>query len=320
MTDLRARSYTRDDEGAWDELVAESWNGTFLLTRRYLSCFADRFTDTSLVLEDGRGRLIGVFPAAVHASDPAMIESHPAVGYGGVIHGRRLRGTAIIAALEAIAERYYHDGRRALRYKPVPGVYHRVPSEDDLYALFRLGAVRSRCDVASVADTSGDLQARGRRRRSLRKAERAAIEVDRGPAYLEPLWHLVSDRLAEKYQAEPLHDLPELLRVQSRFPAQVVCVAGLLGGEVVAGVVLYRTGQVDHAQYVGADDRGYRSSALDIVFRECLVDCRRHGVRYFSFGNSTLYGGRVFNETLFAFKSEFGAGVVVHECYDLPLV
>jgi hypothetical protein len=319
MTALRARPFTPADAELWDNLVARSWNGTFLHTRRYLSYAAERFADASLVVEDGSGHAVGIFPAAVHASDPAMIENHPGIGYGGLVHDGSLRGVAMLDALEAVGERYYHDGLRSLRYKAVPYIYQRVPAEDDLYALYRLGATRSRCDLASVIDIAGRAPPSKRRVRSLRKAERAGVVVARGAELLEPVWSVVTERLAEKHQAETLHTLAEMRRLQSLFPDRIACVAGTLGGEVVAGVVLFRTGQVDHSQYIGADDRGYAASALDPVFEQCISDSRDRGTRYFSFGNSTLYGGRVFSESLHRFKSEFGAGGVVHEAYDLLL-
>lgn len=319
MTELRARPYTPDDEQSWDDLVAGSWNGTFLHTRRYLSCVDDAVADASLVVEDARGRLVGVLPAGVHATDQTMIESHPAVAYGGVVHRGDLTGPRMVAALEAIVDRYYHDGWRTLRYKAVPHVYHRMPADDDLYALYRLRASRSRCDVASVVDLSERLPPSSRRARSLRKAQRAGIEVTRGAEYVDALWSVISERLADKFDAEPLHDAEALARLQTLFQNGVQCVVGLLDRSVVAGVVLFRTGRVDHAQYIAADDRGYRTSALDAVLFACLDDCGQSGARYFSFGNSTVYGGRVFNEGLFSYKSGFGAGAVVHECYDLRL-
>lgn len=316
MTELRARPYAPRDDGPWDDLVAASWNGTFLHTRRYLDCVALAATDASLVLEDGKGRLVGVLPAAVHASDPTMIESHPAVAYGGIVHRGELAGAEMSAALEAVADRYYHDGWRTLRYKAVPHVYHAVPAADDLYALYRLRASRSRCDVASVVDLSERPPPTARRARSLRKAERAGVEVARGPGHLAELSSVIGARLADKFDTEPLHDASTLGRLQELFPAQMECVVGLLDGSLVAGVVLFRTGRVDHAQYIAADDRGYKTAALDAVLTACLAESE---ARYFSFGNSTVYGGRVFNESLFAYKSGFGAGTVVHECYDVPL-
>src|SRR5829696_2962002 len=100
MTGLRARPYSTRDGGAWDDLVAASWNGTFLHTRRYLSCADQRIVDASLVIEDAKGRLLGVLPAGIHASDATMIESHPAMAYGGIVHRGELTGARMLAALE----------------------------------------------------------------------------------------------------------------------------------------------------------------------------------------------------------------------------
>jgi hypothetical protein len=319
VTPLRARPYASRDGQGWDDLVAASWNGTFLHTRRYLSCADERIVDASLVIEDAKGRLVGVLPAGIHASDPTMVESHPAVAYGGIVHRGQLTGEQMVAALESVVDRYYHDGWRTLRYKLVPHVYHRVPADDDLYALFRLQAFRSRCDVASVVDLRDRLPPSGRRERSRRKAERAGVQVERGAEHLDALWSVIAGRLADKFDTEPLHDAAALARVWTLFPERVECVVGLLDDTVVAGVVVFRTGRVDHAQYIGADDRGYRVAALDAVLSACLDDSEQRGVRYFSLGNSTVYGGRVFNEGLFSYKSGFGAGAVVHECYDVRL-
>jgi GNAT acetyltransferase-like protein len=316
---LRARPYAPGDEHAWDDLVAASWNGTFLHARGYLSCVDDRVEDASLVLEDAGGRLVGALPAGVHASDPTMLESHPAVAYGGIVHRGELQGARMVAALESVVERCYHDGWRTLRYKTVPHIYHRIPANDDLYALFRLRALRSRCDVASVIDLRQRPSPSNRRMRSLRKAERAGVQIARGAEHMDALWSVISGRLSAKFGAEPLHDAQALVRLRALFPDRVECVVGLLDHSVAAGVVLLRTGCVDHAQYIAADDRGYRASALDAVLSHCIADAEERGTRYFSFGNSTAYGGRVFNESLFSYKAGFGAGAVVHECYDIAL-
>jgi len=314
---VRARPYTPADASAWDGLVGRSRNGTFLHSRAYLSF--GRFEDASLVVEDGR-RVAAVFPAAVHASDREMAESHPALGYGGLVHDGGLGGARALAALEAVAERHFHDGFGRIRYKPVPLVYHRVPSEDDLYALHRLGAVRSRCDLASVVDLEHRPEPSRRRQRSRRKAERAGVRVATGLDRLEPFWSVLTGRLGTKHGAEPLHELADLRRLAEALPGRIECTVGLLEGAVVAGVVVFRTGPVDHAQYIAADDRGYEVAALDLVLEHRLERSRTAGTRWFSLGNSTLYGGRVLNEGLLEFKSGFGAGTVVHESYDLALV
>jgi len=316
---LRVRPYAAADHDAWEQLAAESWNGTFLHSRRYMSYAEDEFVDASLVVEGRKGRIAGIFPAAVHQTDPALIESHEGISYGGLVHDGSLGGQQMLSALEAVADRYYHDGKRALRIKTVPHVYHRVPADDDLYALFRLGATRSRCHLASVIDVRNRPPPSKRRVRSLRKAERAGVRVERGAALLEPFWSVLTERLRSKHEARPFHTLPQMLRLQALFPEQIHCVAGTLEGRVVAGVVLFRTARVLHSQYIGSDDRGYETSALDLVLQACVDECRERGTRYLSLGNSTLYGGTVFSESLYRFKAEFGAGGVVHESYDLAL-
>ena len=58
------RPYTPADAEAWEDLIDRSCNGTFLHTRRFVSYHRERFRDRSLLLEDRRGRVVGVFPAA----------------------------------------------------------------------------------------------------------------------------------------------------------------------------------------------------------------------------------------------------------------
>jgi hypothetical protein len=316
---LRVRPYTPGDREAWDRLAAASWNGTFLHSRRYISYAEEEFTDASLVVEDRKGRLAGIFPAAVHQSDPSMIESHEGISYGGLVHEGSLGGELMLSALEEIAERYYHEGKRTLRIKTVPHVYHRVPADDELYALFRLGATRARCHLASVIDVEHRPAPSKRRVRSLRKAQRAGVEIERGAGLLERFWPVLTERLSGKHQATPFHSFPQMQRLQVLFPEQIECVAGTLDRAVVAGVVLFHTARVVHAQYIASDERGYETSAVDLVLQACLDECSGRGIRYFSLGNSTLYGGRVFSESLYRFKAELGAGTVVHESYDLLL-
>ena len=45
----------------------------------------------------------------------------------------------------------------------------------------------------------------------------------------------------------------------------------MMDGQVVAGVVLFNSPSAWHAQYIAADEAGYRVSALDAVFAEVMV-------------------------------------------------
>jgi len=61
----------------------------------------------------------------------------------------------MIESLGAAVAHYADQGFSALRYKAVPYIYQSTPGQDDLYALFRLGAARLRCDLSCAGRPTG---------------------------------------------------------------------------------------------------------------------------------------------------------------------
>jgi hypothetical protein len=316
--EVRARSYEEQDADAWDRLVAGSWNGTFLHTRRFLSYHGDRFKDLSIVLEDDRGRITGVFPAALDSTREDVAVSHPGLTYGGVVHNGRLRGAAMVEALRAVAETYRDMGIRSLRYRVVPHIYHLVPS-DDLYALFCLGAVRYRCDLSATLDLALPLMYSRMRQRNLKNAWQYGVTTAFGAEYLEPYWTVLEENLATRHSARPAHTLHEIESLRRRFPREIECAVSMVEGEVVSGVVLFRTPQVIHVQYSASTPRGNAVNAQTAIMDHVIEGSRVSGARYFDFGTSNEHEGRILNEGLHEFKVGFGAGGMVHEHYELDL-
>ncbi len=79
------------------------------------------------------------------------VVSHPGATYGGLVHDGSVNGDRTRDALAQVREHYAAQGLERLRYDAVPHIYHRSPSQDDIWALAELGAtlVRSRpvlCD------------------------------------------------------------------------------------------------------------------------------------------------------------------------------
>jgi len=208
---------------------------------------------------------------------------------------------------------------RYLRYKAVPYIYHVVPSTDDLYALFRLGAVRYRCDLSAAVD----LDSRGKpsklRLRNLGKAQGADVRVAFGPRYLEPFWAVLEENLRTKHNAQPVHTLEEITFLQNRFPEQIRCIVGTIDDRLVAGVVLFHSPRVAHVQYRASTAAGNAVGASTMVMDYATGQSADLGARYFDFGISNEQEGRILNEGLYRFKSSFGAGGVVHEFYEVEL-
>lgn len=313
---LLVRLYQPSDAAAWDAFCARAHQATFLHTRCFISYHGNRFQDASLILEDD-GRWVGLLPAALHPEDARCVVSHPGLTYGGLLHAGALRGERAIEALAAIRDYFASQGFSRLVYKAVPAFYHTAPAQDDLYALFRLGAARVRCDLSCAIDLAHRLPPSERRRRGLRKASRSGVKICEGPEFLPALWDVVTNNLQRKYRVLPVHTLEEITLLAERFPDNIRCVVALWSGELVAGTVIFSTIVADHAQYIASSEKGYEAAALDAVFEHCIASATNNGKRWFDFGISTENSGLVLNEGLYRFKSEFGGGGVIHEFFEL---
>lgn len=314
---LKAEAYRPQDAQRWDGFCRTSGNATFLHSRRFLAYHGERFRDASLLLSDD-GTLVGLLPAAVDPKDPALVHSHPGATFGGLVHDGWLSGERMLEAVDCLKAHYAAAGFSRLRYRPVPYIHALQPAQDDLYALFRAGAQRQRCDLSSAIDLAHRRTPSERRRRGLKKALKA-VQVSADPGLLAGLYAVIEGVLDRKHDAKPVHSLAELSALQALFPVEIQVRCALIGGTVQAGTVLFSSPACWHVQYVGASEAAYDASALDAVFESAIEEARAAGARYFDFGTSNEDQGRVLNHSLYRYKAEFGGGGVAYESYDLDL-
>lgn len=315
---MRARFFVADEAGAWDSFCRGAHGATFLHSRAFLSYHGTRFIDRSVVIERD-GEWLGVIPAAGHPADPSTVVSHPGATYGGIVHQGRLRGAHMLDAFDAARALWACAGYERLQYKAVPHIYQAAPAQEDLYALFRAGAVRYRADLSSCIDLRYRLPISERRKRGKRKAQRAGVRIVQGRAQLAALWPVLADNLMRNHGVAPVHTLDEISLLVDRFPEHIHVMAAQVDGAVEAGIVLFLGQTVAHAQYIASSETGHAVNALDLVFDEAIGHGLDSGKRYFDFGISTEHQGLVLNDGLAQFKNEFGAGGVVHEFYELTL-
>lgn len=314
MAGLEIVPYRPQDAALWNAFVATSRNGTFLFDRGYMDYHAGRFADASLLVMDGQ-RPVAVIPA--NRSDDRLA-SHDGLTYGGVVIGDAMASGGMLELFAALCDHWRQGGVRTLRYKPVPWIYHRVPSEEDRYALFRHGAALVRCDLLTVVPPARAPALTKGRAHVLKKLARShAVTVAPSDAWAA-MWAILIRRLDERHQVRPTHSLAEITLLAGRFPDAIRLLIGRLEGEVAAGVVLYETPRVVHVQYMAANDAGRTVGALDAVIAHAAAAAAAAG-KWFDFGISTEQGGRVLNGGLAAYKESFGGRSVVHEIYDLAL-
>lgn len=315
---INVRQYTLKDFNLWDRFVSNSRNGTLLHTRSFLSYHGGKFEDLSLIFEDDKGNIIGIFPSAIDLQQRDIVVSHPGITYGGIVHNGCLRGEKMLYALQSMMCKYQEEGFHSIRYKAIPYIYHQVPTSDDLYAIFLVGGVCYRKDLSSTIDIANRPKLSKGRRYFLRKAEKSCIMVKDGYQYLEDFWTILTDNLAGKYDAKPLHSLAEIQSLFKMFPDSIKCLVAIKDAQVVAGTVIFQTRQVIHTQYLATNQKGRDISALDLIIESSILEAKKQGIRYFNFGTSTEQDGSL-NTNLYQYKSEFGSGGVVHEFYEIDI-
>lgn len=315
---LRVEPYTEARAEDWDRFCAGALNATMLHTRRFLSYHGTRFKDRSILLFNGDA-LVGVLPAAEHRADTSLVVSHPGATYGGLVHHGHLAGGRMLEALQTVIDFFRSQGHAAFQYKALPHIYTGTPAQDDLYALFRLGATRLRCDLSSTISLDDRRPRPERRRRALKKAlSQVCVEWD--ALDWPQVWQLIADNLARKHSAKPVHSAQELAVLKQRFPEHIRVASARYGDTPVAAVVLFNARHVWHAQYIASSEQGHDAHALDAIFEAAIEKARDAEARYFDFGTSNEDAGKVLNAGLYQFKSEFGGGGVAHEFYQLNIL
>lgn len=310
---MEARRYDPSQSSLWDDLVRRS-QGTFLHERAYMDYHADRFPDASVMVFD-KAKLAAVFPATAAGTEVA---SHTGLTYGGLLHDG-MTAAKVLAAFDALNAHYARDGYETVLYKPVPYIYHPYPADEDLYALFRLGATLVARAVASALPVAGRKRFTESRRGGLRKAERAGCALAESDDFAG-VWDVLRAGLEARHGARPVHSLAEICLLKSRFPDQIRLFEARIDGVLGAACVLFDTGRVAHAQYITSTPEGRAQGALDALFDHVLgTYCEAAGTHTFDFGTSTEDGGQTLNEGLIFQKEGFGGRGVVYDAYRYSL-
>ncbi len=314
MDDIRVARYRPEDKTSWDSFVASSKNGTFLFYRDYMDYHADRFEDHSLIVSDAKGQVMALLPGN---SEDSVLVSHGGLTYGGFITDECMRVLQMLDIFQATRFYLKQNGFMRLHYKTIPHIYHRIPAEEDSYALFQNGAILHRRDVSTVAIPALEPRFQARRRRCIKKARKAGVSWGASEDYAS-FWEILEHNLQTVHHVRPVHTLDEIRSLQTNYPNNIRLFCSFLGGEPIAGTVIYETDRVAHAQYIASSDQGKSCGALDLLFWGLLSDQYKEK-SYFDFGISTEQEGRYLNTGLIDFKEGFGGRAVSYDSYALEL-
>lgn len=308
---ITVRQYQKKDEKTWNAFVAHAKNGLFLFNRNYMEYHSDRFTDHSLLFFE-KGTLRALLPANIHES---ILHSHEGLTFGGMITDTSMTAKRTLETFDTLIAYAKTHTITSITYRAIPYIYHQLPAQEDLYALFRHHARLVGRDIASVIDREHPLPFNDNTKRLLKQSGRLRVRETRD---FNIFMDIVSSLLSQKYHAKPTHSAAEITGLAAKFPDNIRLFGCYRATTMIAGVMIYEYPAVAHCQYIAASDEGKRVGALSHIFHELLTRAFTRK-RYFSFGKSTERLGSYLNEGLILNKEHYGGRGVVHDTYELPV-
>ena len=312
-----------------------SKNGTFLLKRNFMDYHSNRFFDCSLLIYAGISPddefkekslttkdLVAVFPANWD-KEQKTVYSHQGLTYGGLLVLPEVTQKEVMDMMQAIVQ-YYRDMMQAERfvYKPIPYIYSSIPSGEDLYALFRVGARLTRRLVSTCVSMQNPMKMTTLRIRQARKAVDNGFYIDRmtegDTQTLQEYWTLLEDVLEKYHNAKPTHTLQEMQLLMSQFPKNIRLYIVRHEKRIVAGVVIFECRKVAHVQYIASGEEGRTFGALDLLFRHLITE-RYKQFDFLDLGTSNEDDGRYLNEGLIHQKEGFGGRAVCYDTYEISI-
>jgi hypothetical protein len=305
--------YTPEHKTLWDKFVSNSKNGVFLFYRDYMEYHSNRFKDNSLLFFKN-GKVVGLFPANINN---VTLHSHAGLTFGGIISSFDMTTALMMEVFENLVSYCREQGIRKILYKAIPQIYHLIPAEEDLYALFRYNAKLKYRAVSSSIYLLRKMKYEYNRKRVIEKANKNGLVVKRSFDF-NCFMKIVEKGLMEHHGVKPVHTAEEIRLLAERFPDNIKLFSSFKNEVMLAGVTIYESANVAHSQYGANSNEGRLVGGEDVIF-DYLINDYYKDKKYFDFGTSTEKFGQVLNYGLMKYKEGFGSRAVVYDCYQLSI-
>lgn len=321
MTEIIIRRYRAEDAEIWDSFVKESRNAVFMFQRAYMDYHAERFRDHSLMAYRN-GRLAALL-AANEIEEEKTLVSHGGLTFGGwLLPTSHFDANDMLMLMQNLCQYCRENNLRKIVYKAIPYIYSSIPAQEDIYALWRLGAEMQECNLSTAIKLTDNPGFSTQMRRHLKAAEsKEKMHFAEVSANQLPHFHaLLAQCLYDRHNAQPVHTLEELQLLMSRFPKNIrIFAVNDAAGLLHAAVMLYISENVAHCQYIATSDEGRKNHALPYLFRH-LTDLLTSSsefsnIEYFDFGTSNEQHGKILNPGLIRQKYALGGRAVAHQIF-----
>lgn len=312
MKNYTVRLYQKNDFESWNFFVEKAKNATFLFNRDFMEYHNDRFTDFSLIVEDGT-KWVAILPANVVEN---QVFSHQGLTYGGLVYDEKVKLASVIKFFKSILIFLKNSNISTLQLKMLPSFYAQFPSEELNYALFLAEAKLIRRDANAVIDLQQKFSISKGRMEGVAKARKHQL-ILKEDGNFEGFWNeILVPNLYKNHNAKPVHSLKEIQNLHQKFSKNIRQFNVYHDDKIVAGTTIFETKNVAHSQYIsGNSDKGTLGS-VDYLYYHLLNDVFKNK-RFFDFGISNENQGKNLNEGLSYWKESFGANTIVQDFYEV---
>ncbi|WP_240723886.1 GNAT family N-acetyltransferase [Helicobacter pullorum] len=282
-----------------------------MFDRSYMDYHSDRFKDNSLIFYENE-KPIALLPCNVSQN---ALYSHQGLTFGGFIVDENMKQGKMLECFEVLREYMQENCFEKLIYKSTPYIYHKIPAQEDLYALFRNNAELFRVDCSTTIDLQNICKMPKGRKAQISRAKREGVEIFSSEDF-EAFVMLLNSVLQKQHGVNAVHSAEELKLLYSRFPQNIKLFVAKIDKEIIAAALLFIYDDLVHTQYLAANERAREIGALDLLIKT-LMDEFTKSKKYFDFGISTENGGQVLNQGLISQKEGFGGRSVAHQFFAL---
>lgn len=303
--------YVANKKDIWNNFNKDAKNGLFMFDRNYMDYHNDRFIDNSLMFYEGE-KLIALLPCNIVEN---ILYSHQGLTFGGFIMDENMKQGRMLECFEVLKEYIKENNFKKLIYKSIPHIYHKIPAQEDLYALFRNKAELFRVDCSTTIDLQNIFKMSDLRKRCIKKAQKNKVEVVLSEDFNTFLM-LLNSILQKQHGVNAVHSVEELKLLYSRFPQNIKLYVARFNEEIIAATLVFIYENLVHTQYLAANEKAREIGALDLLIKT-LMDEFAKSKKYFDFGISTEDSGEILNHGLISQKEGFGGRSVVHQFFSI---
>ena len=258
--------YKEEQKNIWNNFINDSKNGIFMFNRNFMDYHSDRFIDYSLMFYDEKDNLIAVLPANIKDN---ILYSHQGLTYGGFIVDKNMKQHKMLDCFESLKQHMKDNDIQKLIYKTTPHIYHSLPSEEDLYGLFRNNAKLLKIEPSTTILLSNPCKMPKGRKAQISKAKREGLIVEESTDFINFI-KLENQILKEHHNTQAVHSGEELILLNSKFPKNIKLYVVKYNNEIIAGAVLFIYENVVHTQYLTANKKARELGALDLIINELI--------------------------------------------------